>query len=55
MAGVMCLQFSMLEEDNIEHANWQLWFVYTYDELVDPLCNIGMNLMILLSKLMLNY
>ena len=22
MASVMCLQLSMLEEDNIEHANW---------------------------------
>jgi hypothetical protein len=31
----MFLQFSMLEEDNIEHANWQLSIVYTFDKIVN--------------------
>ena len=34
MASLMCLNFSMQEEESLEHTN-AISFVYTYSQLVD--------------------
>jgi hypothetical protein len=41
MASVVCLHFSMQEEDILEHTKRQTSFVYTIRSTCRPFCNIG--------------
>jgi hypothetical protein len=55
MASVMCLHFSMQEEDILEHTNAKCHCVH-FSQLVDrPLSNIGMHLIIVLNIVLPRY
>ena len=54
MASVMCLYFSMQEEDTLEHTNVKR-HLYTLWSSCRPLCIMSIHLITLLNILMLRY